>query len=365
MYKKISIILIVVVILLSLSLTIYAADKVYNWKMASVWSGELRALLDADKYFAERVKILSGGKLNIKVYPAGEICGPNEVLDIVSSGTVESGGVVACYSGGKNSAFDLLCTDQVGFTAEDYLLWIYQGGGLEIYHKLYGDYNTIYFPHNIGHMESGIRSREPIKTLGDLKGKNIRMSGVVQSKILQHFGGNPVSLSISELYEAIRRGTVDGAEVSNPYNDKTANLHEVAKYWLTPGWHQTSTVYGVVFNLDAYNNLPDDLKEVIKSASMETMVEKTTFMVYQDALATEFFIKEGVEINKLTTEEIDEIEEVKHSIQEDLAAKNPDYAMVLKSMIDYQKMFAPYRESASPFLFGRNPKSYPVLPEIK
>lgn len=334
-------------------------QKVIQWKLASCWAGRLQALLDADRYFAERVNKLSNGKLQIKVYPAGELCSANEVLEMVSSGAVEAGGDVPCYWGGKNSVFDLLCTSQVGFTAEDYMSWIYQAGGFEIYNEMYGKFNCLYFPHNLGHMESGIRSKKPIYKLTDLKGKKIRMSGIVQSKLLQHYGGKPVSISVAELYEAIRRGTIDGAEVSNPYNDKSFHVEEVAKYWLAPGWHQTGVVYGIMVNQEAYQSLPEYLQEIIKSAARDCLVEKTTFMVFQDALATQYFIDQGVQINRLTKEELDDMKLVRNKIQEELAASNPDYAKALKSQINYLKLFAPYRSASAPFIFGVNQDEYP------
>jgi TRAP-type mannitol/chloroaromatic compound transport system substrate-binding protein len=44
------------------------------------------------------------------------------------------------------------------------------------------------------------------------------------------------------------------------------------------------------------------------------------------------------------------------------AAKNPDFAMVLKSQIKYMKGFAPVRSYESPYTFGFNPETFPKLP---
>src|SRR6056297_1856913 len=99
--KLLTILLICFMSIFLIAQPISAQDDTIKWRMASVWSGNLRALLDADEYFAERVEELSGGKLQIEVYPAGELCNANEVLDMVQNGVVEAGGVVPCYFSGK------------------------------------------------------------------------------------------------------------------------------------------------------------------------------------------------------------------------------------------------------------------------
>ncbi len=335
-------------------------QKVVKWRMVSTWPKTLKYLAGPDIRFTELVKKMSNGRLDISFYGAGELCPAMEVLNMVSAGTVQAGGDWAAYWAGKNTAFDLLGSHQMGFCADDYLVWILHGGGLELYQELYGKYNCMYLPHTVSYMESGIRTNKPVKTMADLKGMKIRMVGLVPPKLLEAFGGIPVNIAVPDLYEALRRGTLDGAEYSVPINDKEFHIEEITKYWLTPGFHQTSSVYGVIVNKSAFNALPADLKAIVQSAANDTLVWGTTRYAYADAGATEY-LKTKVTINRLSVAELDQIEVVKNKIQEELAGKNPDYAKVLKSQIAYFKMFAPYRDAVGDFGFGRNPKSYPEI----
>lgn len=336
-------------------------QKVFNWRLVSTFPKGMTYITASDKYFCERVRILSQGKLNIKFFGAGELCAAPEVLDMVSKGTVEAGSDAAAYWCGKNTGFDLLTSSTLLMSGADYMTWIYQAGGFEVYNYMYGKYNCVYFPYTISQMESGIHSTKPIKKLGDLKGMKIRMPALLPGKIIAEYGAAPVPIAAAELYEALRRGVIDGVEWSAPVNDKEFHMEEMTKYWLAPGWHQPSAVYGVLINKDAYDALPQLLKEIIFSAARDTMVQGFTMYAYEDAKATKYFLDSDHVIYRLSDEELDELERVKNKIQEELAAKNPDYAKVLKSQLDYIKTFAPYREAAQPFTFGRNPKVYPNI----
>ena len=337
-----------------------AAQKTIKWKMASVWPAGLRVLYSLDQHFVEVVNKLANGQLEITLYAGGELCAGPEVLDMVRSGTIQAGGDAGLFWAGKNTAFDLLATGCASLTAEDFLCWIYEGGGLQYYQEVYGLYNCVYFPHSQSRMESGIRTNKPIRTLSDLKGMRIRMAGLVSPKILEHFGGRPVMINPGELYEALRRGIIDGLEFSAPVNDRDFHIEDVTKYWLTPGWHQTSAVYGVLINKDAWNALPAHLKYVVEQAAMASMSWGYSMFTVQDALATRYFIEDkGITTTKLSDEELDQIEQYRNTIYEELAAKNPLYEKILKSQMDYMKMMSLYRDAAKPWSFGRNPTSYP------
>ena len=50
------------------------------------------------------------------------------------------------------------------------IIWLYQGGGLELIQEIYGKYGMMYFPVGRAGMESGIRSNKPLRTAEDFQG---------------------------------------------------------------------------------------------------------------------------------------------------------------------------------------------------
>ncbi|MDQ0337915.1 TRAP-type mannitol/chloroaromatic compound transport system substrate-binding protein [Caldalkalibacillus uzonensis] len=328
--------------------------ETFNWRMITTWAaGSVH--YEQDQHFVDLVHKLSNGRININLHQVGELAQANQVLDMVSDGTVEMGGDWPNYWSGRNTAFDLLGSHAVGLNGIDFMVWIYEAGGLDMYHDIYGQHNTIYFPHTVHGMESGIRSNVPVESLDDIAGMNIRFVGLIQQRLLQEFGGNPVNLPAHEIYESLQRGVVDAAEFATPWADNIANLHEVTEYWAAPGWHQTAAVFGVMINKDAWDSLPDDLKEIVQIAAKTTMLERSMKAIYMDAVKTNEMIEEhGITVNQYPEEDLARVEEAVQRIYEELAAENPDFSRVLESQRAYLRTYANYREFQGPWGFGSN-----------
>ena len=102
-----------------------AADtKVYEWKMITTWPKNLPGLGAAPERLAERLRIMSNGRLDIKVYGAGELVGALEVFDAVSQGTAQMGHGAAYYWRGKNPAAAMFATVPFGMNAQEMTGWL-------------------------------------------------------------------------------------------------------------------------------------------------------------------------------------------------------------------------------------------------
>lgn len=102
----------------------------------------------------------------------------------------------------------------------------------------------------------------------------------------EKLGITPVTVAGGELYESLQRGVIDAAEYSTPYADYTFHLEEVTDYWVAPAWYQSAGCNGVMINLDAWNELPDNYKEIIEMASYLTMFDAIHRYDYNDIGAT-------------------------------------------------------------------------------
>jgi len=338
-----------------------ASDKVYKWRYNSLWPVGL-ALYEGDKYFCETVNKLSNGRLQIRLYPAGQLLPAYQNLDAVQKGTVEMAGDFGPYWSGKNTAFDLLGTTPMGMTWIDYMLWIYHGGGQEIYDDLYGGYGVKWLLQNFTPIEAGFRTHKPIETIEDFKGLKLRMGSLFGQRILKKLGASPILLDSSEIYEAVARKVVDGAEFSIAAVDWTVGFQKITKYWCAPAWYQTAIVLAVIINQDAWNELPDDLKEVVIQAGRATTAYMSSWFEHGNIKATKDFLEAGTVITRLDDPSLKKIQELTNEILSEEAAANPDFAKVLKSQVDFMKSFAPVRGYESPYTFGLNLDDYPEIP---
>ncbi|HRF44024.1 MAG TPA: TRAP transporter substrate-binding protein DctP, partial [Candidatus Competibacteraceae bacterium] len=84
---------------------------------------------DMAQHFADTVALASGGRLEIKLFPAGALVGAMESFDAVSKGSAEIGHDWPGYWKGKNEAFVAFASVPFGLDTEGYNIWLYERGG--------------------------------------------------------------------------------------------------------------------------------------------------------------------------------------------------------------------------------------------
>jgi TRAP-type mannitol/chloroaromatic compound transport system substrate-binding protein len=210
--------------------------------------------------------------------------------------------------------------------------------------------------------ESGFRTNKPIRTLADFKGAKIR-TGVLQTIwVLEQVGAKPVRIPGGELYMALKLGTIDGGEYGAPSTDWGLKFQEITKYWVIPaGWHQVGTVSDLMINIDAWKKLPPDLQAIVEQAAMANMVWSYAKANWDAIAALEKFKAAGIKESQLDQKAQEKLEELCIKFMELEATKNPDYAKIAKSMVDYLKRFDKVREIEGRFKSGTPLKKYPDI----
>ena len=199
----------------ALALMTTAPAMAENWTMTSTWPSSLE-LIEIDKHWVELVgQMVDPEKLTIEFYEGGALVPAGEVFSAVESGTIQAGGDWPGYWAGRDSAFSPLSTTASLFNAVDYVNWIKEWGGAELYDEVYGKFGMVYLPYGVTNNESGFRTTEKaIKTLDDIKGLQLRLSGLVQGMLLQKLGGHQVSMAGGEHDPSLDRGVIERDELS-------------------------------------------------------------------------------------------------------------------------------------------------------
>ena len=81
-----------------------AVQQTYEWKLVTSWPKNFPGLGNGPETFAKYVNEMSGGRLKIKVYGAGELVPGFEVFDAVSAGSAQMGHSGPYYWKGKAPA---------------------------------------------------------------------------------------------------------------------------------------------------------------------------------------------------------------------------------------------------------------------
>jgi TRAP-type mannitol/chloroaromatic compound transport system substrate-binding protein len=357
--KKIAFFLFIVglAVVFAFSSTALAAEKV-KWRMGSTWTPSIN-LYHGDHAMIQYVKDMTNGDFDIKWFPSGSLMKAFEYFDACSKGVVEAVGDWSSYWVSKDPAFDFLGSMPYGFTNMDYMIWYYQFGGEALYNEAYGKFGMRYLNLGCTTSESGFRTTAktgPIRSIADYKGKKLRTPARATIWILEQLGGTPVKMAGGEIYLAVERGTLDGAEFSAPGIDWEMGFAEITKYWSVPCWFQPASQVGVMINEKAWQKLSPQYQAILRTAARAAAMESLTFYEADSGRAIEKFIAKGTEIVKLDDESLKKLDEMsgKYIL---MAAKERGglFAKILKSQMLYLNEYKDWRDMTGKFGFGFQP----------
>jgi TRAP-type mannitol/chloroaromatic compound transport system substrate-binding protein len=266
-------------------------QTVYQWKLITTWPKNLPALGTAPVRMADRIRTMSNGRLDIKVYGAGELVGAFEVFDAVARGTAEMGNGASYYWRSKLPVAAIFSTVPFGLTAQEMNGWLHYGGGLELWRELYEPFGVIPMAAGNTGVQMGGWFNKEINGLEDLQGLKMRIPGL-GGEVLERVGGIPVSMPGSEVFTSLQTGVIDATEWVGPYNDLAFGLHTVAEYYYYPGWHEPGAAIESIVNAAAWASLPADLQAILDAA----------VRVANDEVLAEFTARNAQALETLTSE---------------------------------------------------------------
>ncbi|MDO9527496.1 MAG: TRAP transporter substrate-binding protein DctP [Gemmobacter sp.] len=325
-----------------------------SWTMTTVWPASLE-LIEMDRKFVDLANKLTGDDLKIELFDGGSLVPAGEVFGAVETGTVQAGADWPGYWAGRDAAFSPLATHASLFNAVDYVNWIQQWGGKDLYNEVYGRFGMVYLPYGVTNNESGFRTNKKIETVADLQGMRLRLSGLEQGKLLTQLGGSQVSMAGGEIYQSLERGVIDGAEFSTPNVDYSGGFHQVTKFWATPGWHQSSSVFGVMINKASWDALSPEVQEKLEIAADATMLWSLSFTEKRANDAYGQFKEAGTTITRYDDATLATIQEMANATIEEVACANPTSAKVYLSQLEYLADYSNWRDASAPFNLGRTP----------
>lgn len=316
--------------------------KTFEWKLVTSWPKNFPGLGTAPERFAEQVEQLSGGRLTIKVYGAGELVPALQVFDAVSQGTAEMGHSGAYYWKGKASAAQFFTSVPFGLTAQEMNGWIQYGGGQALWEEVYAPFNLLPLPGGNTGVQMGGWFNKEINSVDDLKGLKMRIPGL-GGEVLSRAGGTPVTLPGGEIFTSLQTGTIDATEWVGPYNDLAFGLYKVAEHYYYPGWHEPGSMMEFTINKDAFAELPADLQAIVritaKAINEDMLAEYTT---RNQAALIELKEKHGVDVREFPADVLDKLQTLSDEVVAEVAGADPLSQKVYDSYKAYRDQVKAY-----------------------
>ena len=308
-----------------------APQKKRKWKMVTTWPNNFPGLGTGATFLAETITAMTGGRITVTVYGAGELVPPFEVFDAVASGTAQIGHASAYYWKGKAPATQLFGAVPFGMNATEMAGWLYYGGGMELWHGIYERFGLV--PALAGHtgVQMGGWFNKPIDSPDDLRGLKMRIPGL-GGEVFRRAGGIPVNRPGGELFNALKTGDIDATEWVGPSNDLAWGLHKAAKYYYYPGWHEPNAALEAMFNKDEYDALPDDLKSCVMTACAAAAAHMHAQYTQTNPRALRVLIDEHkVDVRPFPDAVLTRLKTLTEEVLNELAAEDQEFATVLAS----------------------------------
>jgi TRAP-type mannitol/chloroaromatic compound transport system substrate-binding protein len=263
-----------------------------QWRMSTTWTPALDHLQRTAQLLAKVVDEMSGGRFRIEVFPGGQIMPPLDCFAAASRGTIEAFMGTATYWADKEPAIEWFATIPFGMNPQGMTAWYYQGEGLKLWEETYAVFNLVPRPGPAFAPQMAGWFRKKINTIGDFKGLKMRIGNSLARKVVAKAGGTAVLTPAADIYAALERGVIDTAEWVGPHDDMKLGLHNTARYYYYPGWHEPGTMSEFSFNKKAYDALPADLRRTLDHAAAAVQLYGLT----------DFHAKNAVALERLKTE---------------------------------------------------------------
>ena len=272
-----------------------------RWRMVTSWPQALDTIYGGAQTVCDRVSALTDGRFTIEPYAAGEIVPGLEVLDAVQAGAVECGHTASYYYVGKNPALAFGASVPFGLNAQQQNAWFYHGGGLALMQALYADFGVLTFPAGNTGVQMGGWFKRQINTLAELQGLKMRIPGI-GGKVMAELGVNVQVLPGGEIFLALDRGAIDAAEFVGPYDDEKLGLADAAQFYYYPGWWEPGTTTELQVNRTAWDKLPKDYQEVLKTAAYEANINMLAKYDALNGMALKRLVDSGVQLTAYSNE---------------------------------------------------------------
>jgi TRAP-type mannitol/chloroaromatic compound transport system substrate-binding protein len=327
--------------------------KVYEWVMQSTWSaGDYHQTNPT--LLVDRIQKATNGRIKIDLQPAGAIVPAFEVLDSVHKGVLDAGHAWPGYWTGKDSAMGLFSSaagGPFGMDSIDYMTWMYNYGGLDLYNELLQDKLQL----NVVAMMTFPEIAEPmgwfkkeIKSWSDFSGLKFRAGGLT-AEVMTEAGMTVVILPGGEIIPSGEKGVIDAAEFSDPTVDMSLGFMDVWKYYHVPGIHQPTGHMELLINKDKWNELPDDLKYIVEMVAQATTLQG--WINWSDKNAGDLITlqeKHGVNIIRTPDDVLTEVLKAWDVVAAKKAGENPFFKKVLDAQKDFASTHVPHRIKAWP-----------------
>jgi TRAP-type transport system periplasmic protein len=275
---------------LLLSLVIGTAHAQTKWDMPTPYAdGEFHTR--NVKTFVEDVQKASGGKLEINVHSNGSLIKHPDILRAVSTGQVNIAEFLLGQFGNDEPVFN---ADNVPFLAAGYdAAWkLYQAQKPALEKTL--QKRGLQLLYSVAWPGQGIYTKEPLKSVDDLKGTKFRTYSPLTARLAELLGASPTVVQVPEVPQMFATGAIQAMITSSATGTSTKAWEFVKNYYRTAAWNPKNVV---VANQRAFARLPKDQQDALVKAAAAAEPRGWEMSKERERQGDETLAKNGMAVN--------------------------------------------------------------------
>ena len=262
--RKTIVVLLGVMFLCALSLiparNIMAQEKVIELRYASPYP-PTHTMAMADQKWIAKIEAETKGRVKIKPYWSGTLVSGRESMQELKKGVADIAHITPIY---EKSGVDLtkVIVDFFSDANDEVKAKVYW----ELYNKYpeirkeYEAVKILCLGGNTGELHL-MTIKKPVKTIEDMKGMRLRVTGEVLMRTLKALGTEPVSMPVPEMYESLQKGIIQGVLFGDA-DYKALKLSEIIKYDTNNFLVYVGPFPVRAMNLDTWKKLPPDIQKI-------------------------------------------------------------------------------------------------------
>lgn len=296
-----------------------AQAQAQKLKFAVFTPDKEQTFLTTMKPFAEAVNKEAGGACEIEMFPNGALGrSPLQQAQMVLDGVADIAWVIASYTPGRfqeNEVLELPGLFRDLAEATTVFTRLVNSGQL----KGYDDFFPI---GTFGTAPYSIHTRFPVNGVADLKGKKIRTAGAIEGAAIRALGAVPLGLPVTEIAEAVGRGTIDGTS-SHPSPlfdfgiERVTNNHFFARLGIVP--------LAILMNRKKFDAMPKACQDAIRRYSGNWTATRFNEGIgtYNDSLVKRLQADPKRKVVMPSPAELDAMQKLMKPVVDEWLAKSP------------------------------------------
>lgn len=285
-----------VLLLLCVTAPVQAQEKVIKLKYTNFFGpAHPNGILSAD--WCKEVEKRTNGRVKVTHFPGNTLCPPQQAYDSVVKGIADVGQTLAAYAAGRFLLTEVLA-QPMGYSSGGQPTRTCAAFYEKFKPKEFDDTKIMYIH---GHGPGMLHTVKLVSSIADLKGLRIKANAENQP-IVTAIGASPVSLPITETYDALQKGLLDG--ILLPFEAlKGWKFADVMKTSLPCKPMAYTAPIPIFMNKDKWNSISKEDQATIEKINQEWVEKQAQLWEKLEKEAEEFAVQQGVKIVRASPEE--------------------------------------------------------------